>query len=83
MGKAVPGRSRYDEPVLSRGGTSLLALNPLACVAEDVSTWPVNQKWRLHEAKDRIKGTLEWRREYKPELIKESDVRVEAETGKM
>ncbi len=26
---------------------------------------------------------MEWRREYKPELIKESDVSIEAETGKM
>ncbi len=37
----------------------------------------------MSEAKDRIKATLEWRREYKPELIKEGDVSIEAETGKM
>jgi len=33
--------------------------------------------------KTRIKGTLEWRREYKPELIQPGDVGVEAETGKI
>lgn len=40
-------------------------------------------KWKMDNAKQRIKGTLEWRREYKPELILESDVSPEAETGKM
>ncbi|KAJ9119623.1 hypothetical protein QFC22_003332 [Naganishia vaughanmartiniae] len=40
-------------------------------------------KWKLDNAKERIKGTLEWRRNYKPELIQESDVSPEAETGKM
>jgi hypothetical protein len=49
----------------------------------DIENFRKPQKWKLPEAKTRIKGTMEWRREYKPELIKESDVRVEAETGKM
>ncbi|KAJ9098492.1 hypothetical protein QFC19_006359 [Naganishia cerealis] len=40
-------------------------------------------KWKLDNAKERIKGTLEWRRDYKPELIHESDVSPEAETGKI
>ncbi|KAJ9094476.1 hypothetical protein QFC21_006015 [Naganishia friedmannii] len=40
-------------------------------------------KWKLDNAKERIKGTLEWRRDYKPELIQESDVSPEAETGKI
>jgi hypothetical protein len=40
-------------------------------------------KWKMDNAKERIKGTLEWRRDYKPELILESDVSPEAETGKM
>jgi hypothetical protein len=37
----------------------------------------------LPDAKTRIKGTIEWRREYKPELIEPGDVGIEAETGKM
>ncbi|WWD20434.1 hypothetical protein CI109_104910 [Kwoniella shandongensis] len=40
-------------------------------------------KWKFEDAKKRIKGTLEWRREYKPELIEPGDVAVEAETGKI
>ena len=40
-------------------------------------------KWKLDEAKRRIKGTMEWRREFQPELISPEDVGVEAETGKM
>jgi hypothetical protein len=40
-------------------------------------------KWKPEDAKRRIKGTLEWRREYKPELISPDDVGIEAETGKM
>jgi hypothetical protein len=40
-------------------------------------------KWKLADGKTRIKGTMEWRREYKPELIEPGDVGVEAETGKM
>ncbi|KAK4689874.1 hypothetical protein P7C73_g228, partial [Tremellales sp. Uapishka_1] len=40
-------------------------------------------KWKLEDGKKRIKGTMEWRREYKPELIQPGDVGVEAETGKI
>ncbi|KAF8323718.1 CRAL/TRIO domain-containing protein, partial [Clavulina sp. PMI_390] len=40
-------------------------------------------KWRMDEAKKRIKGTLEWRRDYKPDLIPADEVKVEAETGKI
>lgn len=40
-------------------------------------------KWKMDDAKRRIKGTIEWRREFKPELIQPGDVGVEAETGKM
>lgn len=40
-------------------------------------------KWKLHDGKHRIRGTMEWRREYKPELIQPDDVGVEAETGKI
>ncbi|KAF8531247.1 CRAL-TRIO domain-containing protein [Gautieria morchelliformis] len=40
-------------------------------------------KWKLEEAKRRIKGTLEWRREFKPDLIKPEDVRIESVTGKI
>lgn len=37
----------------------------------------------MDDAKKRIKATMEWRREYKPELIEPGDVSIEAETGKM
>lgn len=40
-------------------------------------------KFKLDDAKRRIAGTLEWRREFKPDLIRPEDVRVESETGKM
>jgi hypothetical protein len=40
-------------------------------------------KWKPEDAKKRIKGTMEWRREFKPELIEPGDVSVEAESGKM
>ena len=40
-------------------------------------------KWKFEEAKRRIKATIEWRREYKPDLIKPEDVRIESVTGKM
>ena len=40
-------------------------------------------KWKLPEGKTRIKGTIEWRREFRPELIKPGDVGIESETGKM
>lgn len=40
-------------------------------------------KWKLEDGKKRIKGTIEWRREYKPELLKPDEIGVEAETGKM
>lgn len=33
-------------------------------------------KWRMDNARDRIKGTMEWRREYKPELLKPDEVKV-------
>ena len=31
-------------------------------------------KWKLEDAKKRIKSTLEWRREYKPDLIPPDEV---------
>ncbi|KDQ62926.1 hypothetical protein JAAARDRAFT_28896 [Jaapia argillacea MUCL 33604] len=40
-------------------------------------------KWKLDDGKKRIKGTLEWRREYKPDLIVPDEVKIEAETGKI
>ncbi|KAN0065460.1 hypothetical protein ACQY0O_001296 [Thecaphora frezii] len=39
-------------------------------------------KGDLDNAKKRIQGTLEWRREFRPEIIAPSDVAAEAETGK-
>lgn len=40
-------------------------------------------KWNLDDGKRRIKGTLEWRREFKPDLIPPDEVRIESETGKI
>jgi hypothetical protein len=40
-------------------------------------------KWKLEDGKKRIKATLEWRREFKPDLIPPDEVKIEAETGKM
>jgi hypothetical protein len=40
-------------------------------------------KWKLEDAKKRLLYTLQWRREYKPDIIPPEDVRIESETGKM
>ncbi|CAA7265881.1 unnamed protein product [Cyclocybe aegerita] len=40
-------------------------------------------KWSLPDAKKRIQSTLEWRREYQPDLIPPNEVRIESETGKI
>jgi len=40
-------------------------------------------KWKSVDAEKRLIGTLEWRRGFKPELIKPDDVKIESETGKM
>ena len=40
-------------------------------------------KWNFADAQKRIKATIEWRREYKPDLIPPDEVRIEGETGKM
>lgn len=40
-------------------------------------------KWNLADAKKRVKATLEWRREFKPDLIPPNEVKIESETGKM
>jgi len=40
-------------------------------------------KWNFADAQKRIKATMEWRREFQPDLINPEEVRVEAETGKM
>ncbi|KAF8844208.1 CRAL TRIO domain-containing protein [Paxillus ammoniavirescens] len=40
-------------------------------------------KWKMNDAQKRIKGTLEWRREFKPELILPDEVKIESETGKI
>ena len=37
----------------------------------------------MPDAQKRIKATLEWRREFKPDLIPPEEVRIESETGKM
>ncbi|KZP10091.1 CRAL/TRIO domain-containing protein [Athelia psychrophila] len=40
-------------------------------------------KWKLEDGKKRIKGTLEWRRDFKPDLISPDEVKIESETGKI
>jgi len=40
-------------------------------------------KWRFEDAKKRIEKTMEWRREFKPDLIPPEEVRIESETGKI
>ncbi|TFK70077.1 CRAL/TRIO domain-containing protein [Pluteus cervinus] len=40
-------------------------------------------KWNLADAQKRIKGTLEWRRDFKPDLIPPAEVKIESETGKI
>jgi len=40
-------------------------------------------KWKMDDAKKRIQGTIEWRREYRPEVIEPSEVSPEGESGKL
>lgn len=40
-------------------------------------------KWNLRDAENRLKATMEWRREYRPDLIPPDEVKIESETGKM
>ncbi|CDO76486.1 hypothetical protein BN946_scf184615.g12 [Trametes cinnabarina] len=40
-------------------------------------------KWDLEDAKKRLKSTIEWRRDFKPDLIPPDEVRIESETGKI
>ncbi|KAI0673925.1 CRAL/TRIO domain-containing protein [Trametes maxima] len=40
-------------------------------------------KWNLEDAKKRLNGTVEWRRDFKPDLIPPDEVRIESETGKI
>ncbi|KAI0652648.1 CRAL/TRIO domain-containing protein [Trametes meyenii] len=40
-------------------------------------------KWNLEDAKKRLSGTVEWRRDFKPDLIPPDEVRIESETGKI
>ncbi|KAI0370035.1 CRAL/TRIO domain-containing protein [Pilatotrama ljubarskyi] len=40
-------------------------------------------KWNLEDAKKRLKSTMEWRRDFKPDLIPPDEVRTESETGKI
>ncbi|CAL1694857.1 unnamed protein product [Somion occarium] len=40
-------------------------------------------KWDFEDAKKRIKATMEWRREFKPDLIPPDEVKIEDEGGKI
>ncbi|KAL0951989.1 hypothetical protein HGRIS_008642 [Hohenbuehelia grisea] len=40
-------------------------------------------KWNYADAQKRIKATIEWRREFQPDLIPPDEVKIESETGKI
>jgi len=40
-------------------------------------------KGNIDEAKKRLKATMEWRRDFKPDLIPPEEVKIESVTGKM
>ncbi|KAL1670538.1 CRAL-TRIO domain-containing protein [Schizophyllum commune] len=40
-------------------------------------------KWNYQDAQKRLRSTLEWRRDFKPDLIPPDEVKVENETGKI
>jgi len=40
-------------------------------------------KWKFEDAKKRIGKTMEWRREFRPDIIPPEEVRIESETGKI
>ncbi|KAK0447391.1 CRAL-TRIO domain-containing protein [Desarmillaria tabescens] len=40
-------------------------------------------KWNYPDAQKRIKATIEWRRDFKPDLIPPDEVKIESETGKI
>jgi hypothetical protein len=40
-------------------------------------------KWNLADGEKRIWSTMEWRRDFKPDLIPPDEVKIESETGKM
>ena len=40
-------------------------------------------KWNIDEGKRRLKSTMEWRRDFKPDLIPPDEVKIESQTGKM
>lgn len=39
------------------------------CKSDTIPRYMRAAKWKMHDAQKRIKSTLEWRREYQPELI--------------
>ncbi|KAF8899402.1 CRAL-TRIO domain-containing protein [Infundibulicybe gibba] len=40
-------------------------------------------KWSFADAQKRIKATIEWRRDFQPDLIPPDEVKIESETGKI
>ena len=52
-------------------------------MADTIPRYMRAAKWNLDDGKKRIKATLEWRREFKPDIIPPDEVRIESETGKM
>jgi hypothetical protein len=51
--------------------------------ADTVPRYMRASKWRPDEAERRLKATMEWRREFQPDLIPPEEVKIESETGKM
>jgi hypothetical protein len=40
-------------------------------------------KWKMDDAKKRAQATVEWRRDFRPDLIEPGEVSIEQETGKL
>ncbi|KAF9064027.1 CRAL-TRIO domain-containing protein [Rhodocollybia butyracea] len=51
--------------------------------ADTIPRYSRASKWILNDAKKRMKGTMEWRREFQPELIVPEEVKIEDESGKI
>lgn len=51
--------------------------------ADTVPRYMRASKWNFQDAQKRIKATLEWRRDFQPDLIPPDQVKIESETGKI
>lgn len=51
--------------------------------ADTIPRYMRASKWNDSDAQKRIKATLEWRRDFKPDLIPPDEVKIESQTGKI